>query len=77
MLNMIRHHLKGYGRQAATGPVFMVLEVVCEMIMPLLMAAIVDNAIPRGDTTYIFLMGAAMVALALLSMFSGIIEANS
>ena len=76
MLNMIRHHLKGYGRQAATGPVFMVLEVVCEMIMPLLMAAIVDNAIPRGDTTYIFLMGAAMVALALLSMFSGIMGAK-
>lgn len=76
MLNMIRHHLKGYGRQAATGPVFMVLEVVCEMIMPLLMAAIVDNAIPRGDTTYIFLMGAAMTALALLSMFCGIMGAK-
>ena len=76
MLHMIRHHLKGYGRQAATGPMFMVLEVVCEMIMPLLMAAIVDKAIPNGDVGYIFLMGAAMVALALLSMFSGIMGAK-
>ena len=76
MLHMIRHHLKGYGRQAATGPMFMVLEVVCEMIMPLLMAAIVDKAIPSGDVGYIFLMGAAMVALALLSMFSGIMGAK-
>ena len=76
MLNMIRQHLKGYGRQAAAGPVFMVLEVVCEMLMPLMMAAIVDKAIPAGDTGYIFWMGGGMVALALLSMFCGIMGAK-
>lgn len=76
MLRMIRQHLKGYGRQAAAGPVFMVLEVVCEMVMPLMMAAIVDRAIPAGDTAYIFRMGGGMVALALLSMFCGIMGAK-
>ncbi len=76
MLKMIRQHLKGYGAQAATGPVFMVLEVVCEMLMPLMMAAIVDKAIPAGDTTYIFWMGGAMVALALFSMLCGIMGAK-
>ena len=73
---MIRQHLKGYGRQAAAGPVFMVLEVVCEMLMPLMMAAIVDKAIPAGDTAYIFWMGGGMVLLALLSMFCGIMGAK-
>lgn len=76
MLRMIRQHLKGYGRQAAAGPVFMVLEVVCEMLMPLMMAAIVDKAIPAGDTAYIFWMGGGMVLLALLSMFCGIMGAK-
>ncbi len=73
---MIRRHLKGYGGQAVAGPVFMVLEVVCEMIMPLIMARIVDQAIPQGDTGGIFRMGAAMVALALLSMFCGVMGAK-
>ncbi len=76
MLKIIREHLKGYGGQAATGPMFMVLEVVCEMLMPLLMAEIIDKAIPAGDTAYIFKIGAAMVVLALLSMFSGIMGAK-
>ncbi len=76
MLGIIRTHLKGYGRQAATGPIFMVLEVVCEMLMPLLMAEVVDKAIPAGDTSYIFRLGAAMVALALFSMFCGIMGAK-
>lgn len=76
MLRMIRTHLKGYGGQAAAGPVFMVLEVVCEMLMPLMMAAIVDQAIPAGDTAYIFWMGGGMVALALLSMLCGVMGAK-
>lgn len=69
---MIRQHLKGYGGQAAAGPVFMVLEVVCEMLMPLMMAAIVDTAIPAGDTAYIFWLGGGMVLLALAAMLCGV-----
>ena len=72
MITLIRTHLKGYGRAAATGPVFMILEVICEMLMPLCMAEIVDTAIPSGDTGGIFRLGAAMLALALFSMFCGI-----
>ena len=76
MLSIIRKHLKGYGRQAATGPMFMVFEVLCEMLMPLMMAEIVDKAIPAGDSAYIFKIGACMVAVALLSMFCGIMGAK-
>ncbi len=76
MIKLIRTHLKGYGAQAATGPVFMVLEVICEMIMPLLMAEIVDRAIPDNDSAAIYRLGAMMVALALFSMFCGVMGAK-
>ncbi len=76
MLQLIRKHLKGYGAKAATGPVFMVLEVVCEMLMPLLMAQIVDTAIPTGDTAAIYRLGGMMVALALFSMLCGVMGAK-
>lgn len=72
MIQLIRTHLKGYGRPAGLGPVFMILEVICEMLMPLCMAEIVDVAIKSGDTTYIFQVGAVMLALAVFSMFCGV-----
>ena len=68
MLSLFITHLQGYKRQAVRSPVFITLEVICELILPLIMAEIVDVAIPAGDTAYIFRLGAVMLALSLLSM---------
>ena len=57
-------------------PVFITLEVICELILPLIMAEIVDVAIPAGDTAYIFRLGAVMLALSLLSMAFGVLSAK-
>ena len=54
MLSLFITHLQGYKRQAVRSPVFITLEVICELILPLIMAEIVDVAIPAGDTAYIF-----------------------
>ena len=67
MLQLFLTHLQGYKRQAVLSPILIVLEVVCELLLPLVMAEIVDAAIPAGDETYIFILGAAMLALALRS----------
>ena len=72
MLRLMREHIKGYEKQAALSPVLIILEVICELTLPLIMAEIVDVAIPAGDVKYIFLLGAGMVALALISMACGV-----
>lgn len=72
MLKLMREHIKGYERQAVLSPILIILEVICELTLPLIMAQIVDVAIPAGDVRYIFLLGAGMVALALASMACGV-----
>ena len=44
----------------------------CELLLPLVMAEIVDTAIPAGDTRYIFRLGAAMLVLSAVSMACGV-----
>ena len=72
MLQLFLTHLQGYKRQAVLSPILIVLEVICELLLPLVMAEIVDTAIPAGDETYIFILGAAMLALALIAMACGV-----
>ena len=76
MLSLFLTHLEGYKKEAVKSPILIVLEVICELLLPLVMAEIVDVAIPSGDTGYIFLLGAAMLALSALSMACGVLAAK-
>ncbi len=76
MIRLFLTHLEGYKREAVLAPFFITLEVISELLLPLIMAEIVDNAIPSGNTTYIFQMGAAMVVLSLFAMFCGVSSAK-
>ena len=73
MLRRLIPYMKGYGRSAVTGPLLMVLEVACELVLPLLMANIIDIGINGGaGLAYILKQGVLMIILACLSMFSGV-----
>ena len=72
MLQLFLTHLQGYKRQAVKAPILIVLEVICELLLPLVMSEIVDTAIPTGDVNYIFKMGLVMLVLAGISMFCGV-----
>ncbi|MGN1003198.1 MAG: ABC transporter ATP-binding protein [Oscillospiraceae bacterium] len=73
MLRRLIPYLKGYERPAAIGPILIVVEVVCELILPRLMANIIDVGINGGaGLVYILKQGALMVLLACLSMFAGV-----
>ena len=76
MLSLFLTHLGGYKKDAVKAPILIVLEVICELLLPLVMAEIVDTAIPSGDTSYIFKLGAAMLILAALSMACGVLAAK-
>ena len=69
-------HLEGYKKEAVRSPIFIVLEVICELILPLVMAKIVDEAIPAGDTGRIFLLGGVMLLLSVLAMVFGVLSAK-
>ena len=73
MIRRLLPYLRGYRKSAVVGPLLMVLEVGCELILPLLMANIIDNGINGGaGLSYILQQGVAMIMLAGLSMFAGV-----
>ena len=71
MLRRLIPYLKGYGMYAVLSPLLVVLETVCELLMPLQMANIIDKGIPSGDMREILTSGAIMFALAVIAMVSG------
>lgn len=76
MFSLFVTHLRGYKREAVAAPVFIVLEILCELLLPLVMARIVDVAIPAGDVTMIFRLGAFMLAVTAVSMLCGVLAAR-
>ena len=71
MLRRLIPYLKGYGMYAVLSPLLVMLETVCELLMPLQMANIIDKGIPSGDMREILTSGAIMFALAVIAMVAG------
>lgn len=61
-------YLKEYKKECVLAPLFKLLEASFELIVPLVMAAIIDKGIAGGDRGYIFKMGGMLVLLALIGL---------
>lgn len=72
MLKTLGAHLKEYKRASIATPVYMIFEVLFEMIIPMLMASIIDDGIKKGDMAHIYKVGALMVVAAFLGLMSGL-----
>ncbi len=72
MIKKLWPYTQGYRKWIALGVLCSASEAVFELLLPLVMADIVDTGIPAGDTAYILQRGLLMVAMALLSMALGI-----
>ena len=79
MFRTISKHVKNYTVHSVLTPLFMVLEVIFETIIPMCMGWMVDNGINgnngNGDMNYILKMGGIMIVLVILSFISGILGA--
>lgn len=62
MFKLVRF-LKDYKKECAVGPLFKFLEACFELVVPLVMAGIIDTGIKNRDTAYIYKMGGVMVFL--------------
>ncbi|MCI5928310.1 MAG: ABC transporter ATP-binding protein/permease [Pseudoflavonifractor capillosus] len=71
MLLRIFSYLKPYRKYTILAVLCIAIEAVFELIIPFLMADIVDVGVKNGDTTYIFTRGAMMGVCALLALLFG------
>ncbi len=71
MIKTLAVHIKGFVWDSVLTPVFMVLEVIMETIIPLLMATMIDDGINKGDMNHIVITGLWMLLCALIALFAG------
>lgn len=72
MIKTLAKQIKEYKRASIATPIFMILEVAMEMVIPLLMASIIDDGVEAGDMKHIFVIGCYMILAALVGLFAGI-----
>ncbi len=72
MLKTLLSQVKDYKLPSILTPVCMIGEVICEMVIPILMARIVDRGIYGKDMEFIFETGAIMIAIAILGLLAGL-----
>ena len=63
--------IKQYKKDSILTPVFTALEVFMEMLLPFIMAKIIDDGIEKGNMTNVYIFGGVMVAAAMVSLLSG------
>ncbi len=73
MVKTILGQVKEFKKDSFLTPLFMILEVIFETFIPLMMAAIIDNGVEKGDMNYIYKIGAGMVVVALLGLVAGVL----
>ncbi len=69
-MKMLAKLMKGFGREWVLAPLFKMLEASFELLVPLVVAKIVDTGIPSGDTAYLIKMCIVLVALGAVGLIS-------
>lgn len=72
MLKTLLKEVKEYKRASVVTPVFMILEVLMETLIPFLMASIIDEGVNAGNMQHIYKVGGIMVVAAAVGLFAGL-----
>ena len=73
MVKTLMAQVKEYKKASLVTPVFMVLEVLMEILIPTLMALLIDNGVSTGNVRYVCIVGGIMVVMAVLSLVFGVL----
>lgn len=65
MLQLVRY-LRGYGKECVLAPLFKCLEAAFQILVPLVMASVVDEGIAAGNTHHIIASAAALIAMGVV-----------
>ncbi|MEG2144818.1 MAG: ABC transporter permease, partial [Oscillospiraceae bacterium] len=71
MIKKLMKYIGEYTKFAVMTPILVSLEVVAEVIIPVLMARLIDFGVDAGDMGYIIRIGIALLAMAALALFFG------
>lgn len=72
MIKTLAKQIKEDKSASLVTPIFMILEVAMEMVIPLLMASIIDDGVQAGDMKHIFAIGCYMILAAIVGLFAGV-----
>ena len=75
-LKIIASQIKEFKVPSVLTPLMMLLEVAMEMVIPLLMASIIDKGVEAGDLSHIEKVGALMLVMAVIGLAAGILGAK-
>lgn len=76
MVKTLSKYIKEFTKDSILTPIFMIIEVICEMIMPLLMASIIDEGVESGNLNHIYKIGGLMVVCAIVGLIAGLLGAK-
>ena len=76
LVKTLSKYIKEFTKDSILTPVFMIIEVICEMIMPLLLASIIDEGVENGNLNHIYKTGGLMVVCAVIGLLSGLLGAK-
>ena len=71
MIKKLARYIKGYKKDSILTPIFVMLEVIMEVLIPFLMADLIDKGIDGGNIPLIIKLGAALLIGAFISLFFG------
>ena len=71
MIKRLLQEVKQYKKASIAAPLFMVGEVVMEMMLPFLMSFIIDYGVNKGDMAAVAKYGGLMLICAFISLFCG------
>ena len=77
MVRKLLRSVREYKKHSILAPVFVIFEVIMEVVIPLLMANLIDFGIDDGNLEYIVKMGVVLVVFALISLIFGILSGRS
>lgn len=72
MIKTLASQIKEFKKESILTPIFMILEVIFETLIPFLMASIIDDGVEAGNMRHIYIVGGMMIAAALLGLYCGI-----
>ena len=73
MIKTLAGYVKEYKKASILTPIFMILEVVAETLIPLLMASIINEGIEAGNLQHVYTTGIWMVLVAVFGLITGML----
>ncbi len=73
MLKTLLKQVKEYKWVSIATPIFMLLEVLMETLIPFLMASIIDDGVNAGDMAHIYKVGLLMIGTAVIGLLGGLL----